>query len=54
VKIVDDPGAPRGAASDAVFAAVAAATWNAVTRAEGIRPDAFPAHHTRTARMLRT
>ena len=54
VTIVDDPGGPRAAASDAVFAAVAAAAWNAVTRAEGTRPESFPARFTRTARMLRT
>jgi CO/xanthine dehydrogenase Mo-binding subunit len=54
VTIVDDPGGPRAAASDAVFAAVAAAAWNAVTRAEGTRPERFPASLTRTARMLRT
>ena len=29
-------------ASDAVFAAVAAAAWNALARAEGTRPDTFP------------
>ena len=45
--------APRGGASDAVFAAVAAATWNAITRAEGMRPETFPAVDTRAARMLR-
>ena len=39
--------------SDAVFAAVAAATWNALTRAEGTRPDTFPARQTRAARRLR-
>ena len=54
VTIIDDPGPPRARASDAVFAAVAAAAWNALTRAEGERPEAFPARHTRTARMLRT
>jgi xanthine dehydrogenase small subunit len=53
VTIVDDPGPARARASDAVFAAVAASTWNALTRAEGARPVAFPAHATRTARMLR-
>jgi len=54
VEIVDDSGAPRGAASDAVFAAVAAATWNAVSNAEGARPVAFPARETRAARALRS
>jgi CO/xanthine dehydrogenase Mo-binding subunit len=53
VTIVDDDGPPRPRASDAVFAAVAAATWNAVTRADGARPEAFPARETRAARRLR-
>ena len=53
VEIVDDPGAPRARASDAVFAAVAAATWNALTDAEGTRPAAFPARGTCAARALR-
>ena len=45
VTIVDDPGEPRAPASDAVFAAVAAATWNAITAASGLRPTRFPARH---------
>ena len=53
VTIVDDPGAPRARSSDAVFAAVAAATWNAITRDEGARPEAFPARSTRIAGTLR-
>jgi CO/xanthine dehydrogenase Mo-binding subunit len=53
VTVVDDPGPPLAHASDAVFTAVAAATWNALTRAEGERPESFPALTTRTARMLR-
>jgi aerobic-type carbon monoxide dehydrogenase small subunit (CoxS/CutS family) len=53
VEILDDPGAPRAGASNAVFAAVAAATWNAVTRADGARPETFPALGTRAARRLR-
>jgi CO/xanthine dehydrogenase Mo-binding subunit len=53
VEIVDDPGEPRGRASDAVFAAVAAATWNAMSDADGTRPEAFPARGTRAARSLR-
>ena len=55
VEIVDSAvgEGPRGGASDAVFAAVAAATWNAITRAEGVRPETFPAVDTRAARMLR-
>jgi aerobic-type carbon monoxide dehydrogenase small subunit (CoxS/CutS family) len=53
VTVVADEGAPRPRSSDAVFAAVAAAAWNAVTRAEGARPEAFPARGTRAARRLR-
>jgi hypothetical protein len=36
-----------------VFAAVAAAAWNAITRADGARPDTFPASSARAARLLR-
>jgi aerobic-type carbon monoxide dehydrogenase small subunit (CoxS/CutS family) len=53
VTIVDDDGPPLARASDAVFAAVAAATWNAVTAAEGTRPETFPALATRASRRLR-
>jgi CO/xanthine dehydrogenase Mo-binding subunit len=53
VQLVDDPGAPLARASDAVFAAVAAATWNAVTDADGARPDSFPARRARAAVALR-
>jgi aerobic-type carbon monoxide dehydrogenase small subunit (CoxS/CutS family) len=53
VTIVDEPGPPLPGASDAAFAAVAAATWNAVARAEGTRPESFPARHTRLAQGLR-
>jgi CO/xanthine dehydrogenase Mo-binding subunit len=53
IELVDDPGPPLARASDAVFAAVAAATWNALAVAEGERPRAFPARETRTARTLR-
>ncbi len=53
VEIVAAGDPPRAGAADAVFAAVAAATWNAVTVAEGRRPDVFPAVGTRAARMLR-
>lgn len=53
VTLVADQGEPRPRASEAVFAAVAAATWNAVTRAEGARPEAFPARGTRASRRLR-
>jgi CO/xanthine dehydrogenase Mo-binding subunit len=53
VVIVDDPHEARAGSSDAVFAAVAAAAWNALARAEGERPDTFPARRTRAARRLR-
>ncbi len=53
VTIVEDAGPPRPRGSDAVFAAVAAATWNAITVAEGARPEAFPALETRAARRMR-
>jgi len=53
VEIVDDPGAARAHCSDAVFAAVAAATWNAVTVADAARPEMLPARGTRAARVLR-
>ena len=53
VEIVDDAGPPLAHASDAVFAAVAAAAWNAVSDADGARPEAFPARGTRAARALR-
>ena len=53
VTIADAAGPPLPAASDAVFAAVAAATWNAITRVEGARPEAWPAATTRAARALR-
>ena len=53
VTIVDDDGPPRARSSDAVFAAVAAAAWNAVTQADGARPEAFPAREARAARRLR-
>ena len=38
VEIVDDDGPPLGRASDAVFAAVAAAAWNAISAAVGPGP----------------
>ncbi len=51
VVVVEDDGPPsRG--SDAVFAAVAGATWNAVARLDG-RPDAFPARESRAAAAMR-
>ena len=53
ITVVGDEREPLAGSSDAVFAAVAAATWNALTRAEGARPDTFPARQTRAARRLR-
>jgi aerobic-type carbon monoxide dehydrogenase small subunit (CoxS/CutS family) len=53
ISVVTDAREPLAGSSDAVFAAVAAATWNALTRAEGTRPDTFPARQTRAARRLR-
>jgi CO/xanthine dehydrogenase Mo-binding subunit len=53
VEILDDSDEPRAGSSDAVFAAVAAAAWNALARVEGARPDTFPARTTRAARRLR-
>jgi CO/xanthine dehydrogenase Mo-binding subunit len=53
VTVLDDAGAPCPRASDAVFAAVAAAAWNAIATAEGHRPESFPARQTRAARRLR-
>jgi aerobic-type carbon monoxide dehydrogenase small subunit (CoxS/CutS family) len=53
VTVVDDPGPPLARASDAVFAAVAAAAWNAITVSEGVRPSVFPATETRAAKSLR-
>jgi xanthine dehydrogenase small subunit len=53
VLVVDDDREPLAGSSDAAFAAVAAAVWNALARAEGTRPDTFPARQTRTARLLR-
>ncbi len=53
VTIIDDPGEARPRGSDAVFAAVAAAAWNAVAAVDGARPEQFPARGTRAARRLR-
>lgn len=53
VTILDEPGPALPRASDAVMAAVAAATWNAVTAADGQRPDSFPARSCRAARPFR-
>jgi xanthine dehydrogenase small subunit len=53
VEIIAEHGPALGRASDAVFAAVAAATWNAVSLAEGRRPDTFSARETRAARRFR-
>ncbi len=53
ITVIRDDREARAGSSDAVFAAVAAATWNALTRADGTRPDTFPARQTRAARCLR-
>jgi len=53
VVLIDDDREPLAGSSDAAFAAVAAALWNALTRAEGTRPDTFPARQTHVARRLR-
>jgi aerobic-type carbon monoxide dehydrogenase small subunit (CoxS/CutS family) len=53
IEVLDEPGPPLARVSDAVFGAVAASTWNALTRVEGVRPDTFPARETRAARALR-
>jgi CO/xanthine dehydrogenase Mo-binding subunit len=53
VTIVDDPGEPLARSSDAVFAATAAAAWNAVAASEGARPERFPARRTAAGRALR-
>jgi aerobic-type carbon monoxide dehydrogenase small subunit (CoxS/CutS family) len=52
VEVVAEAGPPLARASDAVFAAVAAAAWNAVSAADGERPSSFPARGTRAARAL--
>ncbi|HEY1738434.1 MAG TPA: 2Fe-2S iron-sulfur cluster-binding protein [Acidimicrobiia bacterium] len=52
IEVLDDARAPCRV-SDAVFAATAAACWNALARAEGSRPDTFPARDTRAAQLLR-
>lgn len=53
VTILDEPGPSLQRSSDAVFAAVAAATWNAVSRVDGVRPVQFPALASRTSKLLR-
>jgi aerobic-type carbon monoxide dehydrogenase small subunit (CoxS/CutS family) len=53
VEILDDVGAPLARASDAVFAVVAAATWNAIGVQTGARPERFPARDASAARGLR-
>jgi aerobic-type carbon monoxide dehydrogenase small subunit (CoxS/CutS family) len=53
VEILDESGAPRPSASDAVFAAVAAAAWAAVTVFDGARPETFPTRATRSSRAAR-
>lgn len=53
VEILEDPGPALARASDAVFAAVAAAAWNAISVHAGTRPERFPARNTPAARRLR-
>jgi hypothetical protein len=53
VEILDDLGVPLARASDAVFAAVAAAVWNAISVQSGARPERFPARDASAARGLR-
>jgi CO/xanthine dehydrogenase Mo-binding subunit len=53
VEVLEDAREPLAGSSDAVFAAVAAAAWNAISRAEGTRPDTFPTRQTRASRRLR-
>ena len=53
IVLIADDREPLAGSSDAVFAAVAAATWNALARVEGTRPDTFPARETRASRLLR-
>jgi xanthine dehydrogenase small subunit len=53
VVILDDAGPPLPRASDAVFSAVAAAAWNAITVYEPTRPEVWPARDTAAARALR-
>jgi len=52
VRVLDDPGPPK-AVSDAVFAAVASAAWEALTAAEGRRPEVLPAASSRAAQAAR-
>lgn len=52
VEVVPGAGPALGGGSDAVFAAVAAALWNALART-GARPEQFPALETPLARRLR-
>jgi CO/xanthine dehydrogenase Mo-binding subunit len=53
VTIVAGDGPPRAQASDAVFAAVAAATWNALADLDRGHPDRWPAVRTGPGRALR-
>jgi CO/xanthine dehydrogenase Mo-binding subunit len=53
IEIIDDPGPPQPSASDAVFAAVAASTWNAIAQHDGVRPEVWPAANSAAARALR-
>jgi hypothetical protein len=53
VEVLADDGPPLARAADAVFAAVASATWNALTAFDGVRPERFPARDSAAARALR-
>jgi xanthine dehydrogenase small subunit len=53
VEIVDSQRPPTAGASDALFAATAAALWNAMADAAGSHPSAFPALDTPSSRRLR-
>lgn len=53
ITLLDEPGPPLPLASDAVFAATASATWNALALMTGARPESFPALDTPTSRLAR-
>ena len=53
LEVLDDVGRPC-AVSEAVFASVAAAAWEALSDAEDRRPEIFPARGTRAARAARS
>ena len=53
ITVLDDPGPPRARASDAVFAAVAAAAWNARHPRRRHPARYVPRGDTRASRLLR-